>query len=210
MSATAHPVFTIGHSNHSLDTFVGLLSKHGVDQVIDVRSSPYSRYAPHFNYDILDAGLCRSGIGYESLGGVLGGRPAELSCYDSDGRVQYDVVARMDSFDDGIRAVIHRAEESTLSLMCSEKDPLECHRTLLVARALVNRNISVQHILAEGHLESHDDAMRRLTDQFKLPHRGDMFRSPEDVISEAVARKAKKISHVVEKALTAHDPAGIF
>ena len=87
MGATQHPVFTIGHSNHPPEAFLVLLQEHGVDEVVDVRSSPSSRYTAHFNYDVLDRALEKAGIGYVFMGGELGGRPADRSCYDSDGRV---------------------------------------------------------------------------------------------------------------------------
>ena len=210
LGATAYPVFTVGHSNHPPETFVGLLQRHGVDDVLDVRSSPYSRYAPQFNHDSLEDTLREAGIDYQSLGGVLGGRPSDFSCYDEDGRVRYDFVADTDWFDDGIRAVIHRADERQVVLMCTEKDPLECHRTLLVARALVERGVAVEHILANGRLESHDSAMDRLIGAFKLPHNGDMFWSRNDVVGEAISRQAKKMAYVGAKQPSGYVPSGAF
>ena len=135
-------------------------------------------------------------ISYHWLGGVLGGRPADLSCYDPSGRVQYDEVANRDWFDDGIRSVLHLADDARIALMCTEKDPLECHRTLLVAASLSNRGVAVEHILVDGNLESHDRAMDRLMGIFKLSPNGDMFSSREEFVATAVERQAKKIAHV--------------
>lgn len=210
MSVTLYRVFTIGHSNHPADAFLALLQQHGVDEVIDVRTSPYSRYATQFNHDVLSELLDRTGIGYVSLGGELGGRPSDRSCYDADGRVQYDRVAETDLFDDGIRTVIHRADGCQIALMCTEKDPLECHRTLLVARALAQRGVAVEHILSDGRLESHDSAMDRLMDSFKLPNNGDMFSSREDFVADAVVRQAKKMAYVGEKTPAQYDRSGAF
>ena len=198
MSETDHRVFTIGHSNHSPGAFLALLRAHGIEEVMDVRSSPYSRYAPHFGYDALNRALEDAGIGYEFLGGELGGRPADRSSYDEDGRVRYDRVAESDSFDAGIRRVERAADERRVALMCSEKEPLDCHRTLLVARALDARGVCVEHILADGAAESHSDAMDRLLDDMKLPRGGDMFRSREDTIGEALDRRARKAAYVAE------------
>ena len=199
MSATQYPVLTIGHSNHSPEAFLALLQKHGVGEVVDVRSSPYSRYTPHFNYDALNAALDEAEIGYVFLGAELGGRPADRSCYDAEGRVLYDRLADTDLFDDGIRRVMHTADERLVVLMCSEKEPLDCHRALLVARTLVERGVAVEHILADGNLENHDDAMDRLMDVFKLPRNGDLFRSREEVIADAVSRQEKRVAYVGEK-----------
>ena len=198
MSETEHRVFTIGHSNHSPDAFLALLRAHGIEEVIDVRSSPYSRYTPHFGHDAISRTLDEAGIGYEFLGGELGGRPADRSSYDEDGRVRYDLVAETDSFDAGIRRVERAADERRVALMCAEKEPLDCHRTLLVARALDERGVSVSHILADGAAESHSDAMDRLLDAMKLPRGGDMFRSREDTIGEALDRRARKAAYVAE------------
>ena len=196
MNQTHPTVLTVGHSNHPPETFVNLLARHGVDEVVDVRSAPYSRYTPHFNHDALQNMLDDIGIGYTYLGGELGGRPADRSCYDADGRVVYDRVAATDSFDGALRQVIRVADENRLVILCTEKEPLECHRTLLVARALAERGVAVAHIQADGSLEIHDDAMSRLLDLHKLPPHGDMFRSRSDVISEALTRQANKFAYV--------------
>lgn len=198
-------VFTVGHSNHPPEVFVNLLVRHGIDEIIDVRSAPYSRYSPQFNYEGIQRMLDDIGIGYAYLGGELGGRPADRACYDADGRVQYDRVAATDTFDDALRQVARVAEESRIALLCTEKEPLECHRTLLVARALVDRGVGIAHILADGILEDHTDAMLRLVEIHKLPPNGDMFRSPADVIEEALTRQARKFAYVGEKLPVAAD-----
>ena len=205
MNQTHPTVLTVGHSNHPPETFVNLLVRHGVDEVVDVRSAPYSRYTPHFNHDALQNMLDDIGIGYTYLGGELGGRPADRSCYDADGRVVYDRVAATDSFDGALRQVIRVADENRLVILCTEKEPLECHRTLLVARALAERGVAVAHIQADGSLESHDDAMSRLLDLHKLPPHGDMFRSRSDVISEALTRQANKFAYVTSDLPAAND-----
>ena len=102
---TQFPVLTIGHSNHSMDALLALLKQHGVTAVADVRSAPYSRYTPQFNHDALRDALEAGGIEYVYLGGELGGRPADRSCYDEEGRVLYERVAETDAFDDGIRSL---------------------------------------------------------------------------------------------------------
>ena len=196
MNQTQSRVFTVGHSNHPQKVFVNLLLRHGVDEVIDVRSAPYSRYSPQFNHEALQRTLDNIGIGYAFLGGELGGRPADRACYDAAGRVQYHRVAATDTFDDALRRVTWVADENRVALLCTEKEPLECHRTLLVARALVDRDVDVAHIQADGSLEDHDNAMSRLLVLHKLPPHGDMFRTRADVVSEALLRQARKFAYV--------------
>ena len=199
MVITQFPVFTVGHSNHSPEAFLRLLLRHNVDQVVDVRSTPYSRYTPHFNHESLNGILENVGIGYTFLGEGLGGRPTDRLCYDANGRVLYNRIADTDPFDDGIRRIIRGADERRLALMCTEKEPLECHRTLLIARTLAERGVAVAHILADGSLENHDTTMDRLMDMLNLPHNGDMFRSRADVIADALANQAQKVAYVGEK-----------
>ena len=195
MSATQYPVYTIGHSNHAPKSFMELLRKHGINEVIDVRSSPYSRYNPHFNHNTLDMALEAVGIEYTFLGGELGGRPADRSCYDADGRVLYDRLAETDSFQDGISYVSRHADESHVALMCSEKDPLDCHRALLIAGTLADRGVVVEHILAGGELEDHVAAIDRLMADLKLPPNGDLFRSRDEVIADALTRQSRKVAY---------------
>ena len=208
MSNIQYPVFTIGHSNHSLADFIELLRAHGVNEVVDVCSAPYSRYAPHFNHDSLKNALKNVGIDYLFMGRELGGRPVDRFCYD-DGRVMYDRVAEKDWFNDGLNQVIRGADERRIALVCSEKEPLECHSTLLVAHNLAQRGVAVQHILANERLESHDEAMNRLLKFYKmLPPQGDMFPPSRDernkLIAKAVDRRAKQFAFVDDRMKALH------
>uniref|UniRef100_A0A7C2WT04 DUF488 domain-containing protein n=1 Tax=Thermorudis sp. TaxID=1969470 RepID=A0A7C2WT04_9BACT len=196
MSQPRHPVFTIGHSAHTIDEFIGLLRRHGVDAVADVRSMPYSRVAPQFNREALARRLRAEGIRYVFLGEELGGRPADPSCYEN-GQVRYERLAQTERFKYGIERVIRGANRYRIALMCTEKEPLECHRTLLVARALHDRGVDVRHILADGRLEAHEMTMERLLDLLGL-RQVDLFgshsRSHEEMLADAIARQASKVA----------------
>ena len=196
MSQLRSPAFTIGHSNHSAEVFLELLHRHRIEEIVDVRSSPYSRYNPQFNRKAWQAALAEAGVGYVFMGAELGGRPADPSCYDGEGRVQYDRLAETEAFKAGIRQVIQRAGECRIALTCSEKEPLACHRTLLISRVMAARGIAVAHILADGGLESHATAMNRLLDRFNLPRDGDLFRSREQHVDDAVRRQARQVAYV--------------
>ena len=189
-------IFTIGHSNQSLDAFLALLQMHHVNLVADVRSSPVSRYTPQFNADNLTAALSRTGINYAFFGKELGGRPADRSCYDDDGRVSYDLLAQTPLFNDGVQRLVSHLRVRRIAVMCSEKEPLDCHRSLLIARVLEERVVQVEHILDDGAVEKHDETMGRLMESLKLPPRGDMFRTREDVIDVAIARRARRVAYV--------------
>lgn len=198
MTATEHPIFTIGHSNHSIEDFFALLADNGVNLVVDVRSAPRSRWVPHFNPDNLEPALERVDIDYAYMGRELGGRPNDRSAYEEDGRVSYERAAMADDFSDAIASLIRQAGERRIVLLCMERDPLECHRALLVARALTEQGVEVRHILQDGDVESHEALMDRLLESFGLPPQPDLFRTREDVIADAIRQQAGRVAYVAE------------
>ncbi len=189
----ANVVFTIGHSTHPLDRFIALLKQHGITALCDVRSRPYSRMNPQFNRENLEKSLPENGISYVFLGKELGAQSEDASCY-SYGKVQYNRLAQTDLFRRGLDRVRDGMKGYCLALMCAEKDPLECHRAILVARHLEGLNMIVEHILEDGSLESHKEALSRLLRQLKLPEQ-DLFRSREDMIEEAYRIKGERIAY---------------
>ena len=193
MSHEKGVVLTVGHSNHSLEAFVALLQQHAVTALADVRSAPYSRFNPHFNRKALEAALREHAIAYLFLGRALGGRPDDPSCYE-DGRVRYDRLAQTPLYREGLVRVIEDAGRERIALMCAEKEPLDCHRTILVGRSLAERGLAVAHILADGALEPHEKAMDRLLGSAGLP-REDLLHSREQLIAEALAHRERRIAH---------------
>lgn len=194
MSSQPNSVFTIGHSTHSAATFLSLLRNGDINAVADVRSSPYSRFNPQFNREELEQRLRDNGIHYVFLGKELGARTDDQSCY-LNGQVQYDRLAQTSTFQSGLDRVQSGALRYRIALMCSEREPLECHRTLLVARSLVERGIPVEHIHADGRIESHEAAMLRLLDLVDLP-RVDLFRTREELLADAITRQAQRVAYI--------------
>lgn len=154
-------LLTIGHSNHSIETFITLLQKHQVTAVADVRSHPYSRHLPHFNQALLKCALLDAGISYVFLGRELGARPNDSTCY-VNGKALYEKIASTELFSKGIKRVLKGAEKYKIALMCAEKDPITCHRSILVGQHLRNLNIDISHIQKNGDLESHQHLEERL------------------------------------------------
>ena len=146
-------VMSIGHSTHPLGVFVDLLQRNGVEVVVDVRTSPFSRFNPQFNRDNLRLGLREVGIRYIFLGAELGGKPDGDEFYDPDGHVLYGRLARTDLFETGLTRLIEGAKRFRVAIMCSEEDPSECHRFLLVTRALHGEAVEVTHIRGDGRTE---------------------------------------------------------
>jgi uncharacterized protein (DUF488 family) len=191
-------VFTIGHSVHSIDRFIALLSQHGITALGDIRSRPYSRMNPQFNRENLKQALKENGIAYIFLGQELGAKSNDASCYRS-GKLQYDRLAQTDLFRQGIERVRVGMQGYRLALMCAEKEPLDCHRTILIARCLEALQIKVEHILEDGSLESQKNALRRLLALLKLPEQ-DLFRSREDMIEEAYRIQGERIAYEASQA----------
>jgi uncharacterized protein (DUF488 family) len=189
-----HHLFTVGHSNHPFDYFADLLKTHGVSAIADVRSAPYSRFAPQFSQDPLRRSLGEAGIRYVFLGRELGARSTDPSCYEH-GRVRYDRLARTDLFQDGLDRLIQGSEREIVAIMCTEKDPLDCHRTLLVAREAIGRDCAVDHILADGSLESHQDSLLRLLDKMGQ-RQADLFTATEERIDRALSEQEARIAYV--------------
>ena len=194
MNSENPQIFTIGHSSHSLEMFVSLLRQHRITALVDVRSAPFSRFSPQFNKADLEQAIKAHEIKYMFLGRELGGRPKDPSCYES-GQVQYERLKDTALFKEGIERVIRESRQQTIALMCSEKDPLRCHRFLLVARALVKLDIPVAHILATGDLEPHEITIARLPDSAGAKQ-DDLFDLKEDLI---FSQQEKRVAHIDKK-----------
>jgi len=155
-----HPVvFTVGHSNVALETFLALLKQHAIEVLVDVRSEPYSKYVPHFNGASLKEAVTNAGIKYLYIGRELGGRPREPEFYDPDGYVRYDLLAVSPQFKQGIERLQRGVKSYRVAVMCNEENPAECHRRLLVGRVLAEKGIQVLHIRGDGRLQSEDDLL---------------------------------------------------
>lgn len=187
-------VFTVGHSTHPLERFISLMTQHGITAIADVRSKPYSRINSQFNRENLKKALPEAGIAYVFLGKELGARSKDRSCYEK-GRVQYGRLAQTRLFHEGLSRIEAGAKKYRIALMCAEKDPLECHRTILVARHIHALGLHVRHIHADGRIEQHDEAMRRLIRQLRLPE-GGMF-GDDDLVAEAYRLQEERIAYTV-------------
>lgn len=188
-------IYTIGHSNHPIERFLELLKAHEIGAIADVRSTPYSRFNPQFNREALKGALTRARVHYVFLGEELGARTKDPACYEGD-RVSYDKLAATESFRRGIERLMTGMHEYRIALMCAEREPLECHRTILVARELDRLGVRVSHVLADGSLEDHRCAIERLAATLKLRPSGDLFDdSAESLMDQAYEQQAARIAY---------------
>jgi len=186
-------LYTIGHSNHPIDVFIGLLQRYKVACLVDVRSRPYSKHHPHFNMEPIRRSLQQAGMVYLFLGKELGGRSDNPECY-IDGKVRYELIAREPCFREGLTRVLKSLECYRIALMCAEGDPLRCHRTILVGRELQKRSVELYHILPDGSLERHQDTEKRLLASLDLLE-AELFRTPAEIIADAYLVQSQRIGH---------------
>ena len=146
-------LYTIGHSSHTPEHFIGLLQQHRIEVLVDTRSAPYSRYSPHFDREALSNLVSAVKIKYLFLGDVLGGRPKDEDHYDQAGRARYAKMGKSEEFLGAIARLERGAVDFRVALMCSEEDPAHCHRRLLVGRVLIDRGAQLLHIRGDGELQ---------------------------------------------------------
>ncbi len=191
--AKASVLFSIGHSNHPIDGFLDLLQRHGIRTVADVRSSPYSRYSPQYSQPAFECGLQQCGIDYVFLGAELGARRHEAECY-FDGKVDYDQVPRTDAFQRGIARLLDIASGRKVAMLCAEKDPLICHRTILIGRHIKGLVGEILHILSDGSLETQSEAEQRLLVECNLQEQN-LFFTRQQRLDEAYQKRAAHIAY---------------
>src|SRR5262245_21678487 len=187
--APAFDLFTIGHSNHPIDRFLTLLNDAGITALVDVRSQPSSRRYPWFSAKRLRDALAHENIAYVPIGDALGGRPRDPALFQ-DGVADYEAMASRPEFSAGIERVMTGMQRFRVCLMCAEREPLDCHRCLLVAPALAARGLKLGHILADGSVVPHATIEERL---LELAGRDDLFSDPAARLRQAYRRRSRAV-----------------
>jgi len=150
-------IYTIGHSNHPLETFLNLLRESRIDVVVDIRSKPSSQVVPHFNRRALENSLKMNGFKYLYFGKELGGKPTSKEFYDANGHVLYGLIAKSPPFIQAIERLLKGINEYRVALLCSEENPTDCHRRLLVGKVLQDKGVNIEHIRADGRVQSEEE-----------------------------------------------------
>jgi len=151
-------VYTIGHSNHLPDTFIRLLTEAKIEVLVDVRSNPGSPWASYANPHNLKQILKAAGIQYLYLGDVLGGRPSDPDCYNSQtGKADYQSMQNKESFQRGLSRLLEGLKKHRICVMCAEEDPSSCHRNLLVGESLRREGVQILHIRGTGQIQTDED-----------------------------------------------------
>lgn len=184
-------IYTIGHSDHPIERFITLLQARQISVLVDVRSAPWSRRFPQYAKDALAGALQDTGIRHVWMGERLGGRasPALRAQMRAEG---YAGMAETPLFREGIASVMRGRTQHRLALMCAERDPADCHRALLVGRALAAAGCEVAHIDGEGGVEMQGDFECRLLDRAGSAPAGDLFASREELLDLAYKARERR------------------
>lgn len=186
-------VFSVGHSSLEALEFLDLLKAWQISAIADVRSTPWSRRNPQFNRDILKSQLEARGIVYRFMGKGLGGRPAAPDFY-SNGVADYEKMSKSATFQDSIKRVKAAATSHHLALLCSEHDPIECHRCLLVGRSLDTSGVQLKHIVSHDHAQSQREIEARLL-KLTGEDQTDFLQPRGDVISHAYMEWSRRVAY---------------
>jgi uncharacterized protein (DUF488 family) len=200
------PVFTVGHSTHPIERFTALLQQHGIEVLADVRSTPFSRFNPQFNRASLAHSMTSAGMQYEFLGEELGARSNDPACFEN-GRVSYARLAATPLFRRGLERLRAAAATRRVAMMCAEREPLDCHRTILIARELEREGETITHILADGTLEPNEHAMGRLIERLGLS-RDDLFSDSVELMDAAYDAQAAKVAYAPKAGKASGSPPG--
>jgi uncharacterized protein (DUF488 family) len=191
--------FTIGYGDYPIDRFITFLQKISIDVIIDVRSSPYSRFNPQYNRENLENSLNRSDIGYRYMGDKIGGRYSHPSLLFPDGTVNYRKVRDTEKFQEGINQVLSIISSGKkTALMCAEKEPERCHRFALISPVLQSKGISVIHIRPDMRLQANEDLERELVKPVGVRKQTTIIDDPVNQIEAMYEKLNQKIAHKVK------------
>lgn len=200
-------LFTIGHTNHTHENFIKLLKMHSINYVLDVRSTPYSKFTDQFNKEVISNVLKSNGINYYYMGKSFGARQEDKLLYTPEGYLDFEKTRESEQFKTGLKSVIKGLNEgNNIALMCTEKDPFDCHRTIMVSRGFELEGIEVQHIHEDGHLESQEEINDRLIHNLEKKNKVDIYqpsffepqKSYEEWLVEAYRLRNKEIGYHIQ------------
>ncbi|MBR4341284.1 MAG: DUF488 domain-containing protein [Lachnospiraceae bacterium] len=195
-------LYTIGHTNHSHEAFLELLEKYKITYLLDVRSTPFSQFTSQFNKDVISKFLQSKNIKYFHMGKYFGARPEDKTLYTKDNYLDFEKMRASELFQKGMNNVIKGLKDGeNIALMCTEKDPLDCHRAIMVARGFELNGIDINHILPDGSLQSQKELNDRLLDKyypdrFQLSLISNISEIPEDeLLIEAYRQRNREIGY---------------
>ena len=189
-------IYSIGYATHTIESFINTLKKFNITAIADVRSLPYSKFKPEFNRENLKQALINNGIEYVFLGDNIGARIEAPECY-KNGKADYHLISKRPLFQKGLGRILKGMKKYSIAIMCAEKDPINCHRTILICKHLKNDNIKIIHIIDSNTTENHTETELRLMKLYQLDQ-PDLFINDSERLEEAYNRQWGKIAYVAE------------
>lgn len=198
-------LFTIGHSQYRISYFISLLDKYQIDYILDVRSVPYSKYAEQYNKENINRELKMARIKYSFMGKYFGARPQNIEFYNNEGYLDFERVRKSKDFNKGIENVVLGLNQGhRIALMCTEKEPVDCHRAILVARAFEMQKIYAKHILPNGEILTQQQLNEQLLQKY-FPDREQLSlftygkqMSEEEYLAEAYKKRNSEIGYCID------------
>jgi len=196
-------VYTIGYSSFTSDEFWKTLVKNHVQLVIDVRSTPFSKRYPEYNKDVLKEFLAQHRIFYRNYAREFGARQEDHKFYTRDGYLDFELFSQSEAFRSGVEKLCKSMEQDYIfALMCAEKNPIDCHRAIMVSRAFSDKGYRVLHILPHGKILTQDDFNQELLDKY-YPSRFqlsliDSSKSDADLLKQAYRYRNADIGYRME------------
>jgi uncharacterized protein (DUF488 family) len=198
-----YTIYTIGHSTHPVETFIEYLDRYQINCVIDVRSMPYSKYNPQYNKELLQAALTQKDILYAHFGLEFGARHTSKAMLDAEGRVDFNKVRASDTFRQGLVRLENALDQGyRIVLMCSEKDPLACHRFSMICYYLKKEGYEINHILDDGSIITNAELEKRMIQKYQkhIPQ-NDLFThvTEEEQIDAAYHLCGRDVAYLPDK-----------
>lgn len=188
-------LYTIGYSGFSIEDFISVLKNKSIGAVVDVRSSPYSSRFELYNITNIKEYLNSKNIFYLFLGDELGARPKDRSLYTNN-VADFTKMSKSNTFIDGCKRIREGLDKFPICMMCAEKDPATCHRTILVANAFRNSypEINIFHIHPSSKIEPQEKIDRRIMAMYDLEQEH-FFKSFEERLKEAYSLREQAIAY---------------
>ena len=197
-------IYTIGYSGFSLVDFIQELRNHNINVVIDVRSYAYSERYPDYNKTTIEKSLNKAGIYYKNYAKEFGARQDNMAFYSSEGYLDFDIFSKSEQFQNGVTKIVDSTEKGyKIVFMCAEKEPIQCHRTILVARAFDKLGFSVIHLMPKGITKNQRQIDEELLKKY-FPNIGQMTlfddqMSDEECLDAAYKKQNEQIGYRMEE-----------
>ena len=190
-----NPIYTIGYEKSKVEDLISTLTNNSIDVVVDVRSIPYSKYYPSYNKEYFGKKLHDNNIKYLFMGDKLGAKNFSLDTVEGSNKIDYSKIRMKKTFQEGINRLHNGIKKFNICLFCSEKDPIFCHRNILICKEL--KGYEVLHLYVYEETETSTDAENRLLTLHGL-EQDDMFLNHNDRLEKAYELQSYKIAFEAE------------